>query len=88
MATFNDVLREQGERQEQVADEQCQRHSELSEQLRQQVSQLALTQQRTWEMQNEKERRMAALENDLRATRNAAFGRLDKSMRRGQRGGA
>ncbi len=39
------VLREQGERQEQVANEQRQLHGELSAQFRQQVDQLALTQQ-------------------------------------------
>ncbi len=77
MATVIAVLREQGEKQERVAEEQRVRHEGLSAQFREQVEQLAHTQQRSWDMQQELERRMVNLEGKLRATRETASGLLE-----------
>ena len=82
LATVIAVLHQQGERQEQVAEEQRQRHAELSAQFRQQVEELASNQQRAWEAQRQMEHRMTQLEGELKLTRESAFGRLDEAEER------
>ncbi len=72
-ATVLAVLREHGERQDRLAEEQRVLHEQLSRQFGEQVQKLAQTQERSWEQQQLVEQRLAELEGELKAIRETTF---------------
>ncbi len=77
MATVLAVLREQGERQDRLAEEQRVLHEQLSRQFGEQVQQLAWTQECSWEQQQLVEPRLVELEGERKATRETTFQHLE-----------